>query len=69
MARACHLAREAADILASASGGSSVYSNVPIQRIARDLQTINLHALMNPTTNYELYGRVLCDQPPNTLYI
>ncbi|HET8643732.1 MAG TPA: acyl-CoA dehydrogenase family protein [Pseudonocardiaceae bacterium] len=69
MARACHLGREAADMLASASGGSSVYSNVPIQRIARDLQTINLHALMNPTTNYELYGRVLCDQPPNTLYI
>ncbi|MEV0569064.1 acyl-CoA dehydrogenase family protein [Dactylosporangium sp. NPDC050588] len=69
MGTAVRLAKEAVDILASASGGSSVYQDVPIQRIAHDLHTINLHALMNPNTNAELYGRVLCGLEPNTLYI
>jgi len=65
----CRLAKEAVDILSSASGGSSIYTNMPMQRIARDLQAVNLHALMNPNTNAELYGRVLCGQEPNSLYI
>jgi alkylation response protein AidB-like acyl-CoA dehydrogenase len=65
----CRLAKEAVDIFASASGGSSIYTDVPIQRIARDVQAVNLHALMNPNTNTELYGRVLCGLEPNTLYI
>jgi hypothetical protein len=56
-------------ILSLASGGSSVYSDVPIQRIARDLHAINLHALMHPATNTELHGRILCGMEPNTLYI
>ncbi|OLF12958.1 acyl-CoA dehydrogenase [Actinophytocola xinjiangensis] len=63
------LGKEAIDILAGASGGSSIYLGVPIQRFARDIQAINLHALMNPNTNAELYGRVLCGLEPNTLYI
>jgi alkylation response protein AidB-like acyl-CoA dehydrogenase len=63
------LAKEAVDILATASGGSSIYLDLPIQRIARDVQAINLHALMHPNTNAELYGRVLCGLEPNTLYI
>jgi alkylation response protein AidB-like acyl-CoA dehydrogenase len=63
------LAKESIDILALASGGSSIYRDVPIQRIARDIQAVNLHALMNPNTNAELYGRVLCGLEPNTLYI
>jgi len=62
-------AKEAVDILNTASGGSSVYSSVPIQRIERDIQTINLHAIMHPNTNLELYGRVLCGLEPNTVYI
>jgi alkylation response protein AidB-like acyl-CoA dehydrogenase len=65
----CLLAKESVEILANASGGSSVYNDVPIQRFARDVQAINLHALMHPSTNFELYGRVLCDLEPNTLYI
>lgn len=69
MGAACRLAREAVDILAAASGGTSLYQDVPIQRIARDVQAVNLHALMNPTTNYELYGRVLCGLEPNSQYI
>ena len=63
------LAKESVDIFATASGGSSIYSGIPIQRINRDVQAVNLHALMHPNTNLELYGRVLCGLEPNTLYI
>jgi alkylation response protein AidB-like acyl-CoA dehydrogenase len=63
------LAKESIDILATASGGSSIYSGIPIQRINRDIQAVNQHALMHPNTNMELYGRVLCGLEPNTLYI
>ncbi|GAA2409595.1 acyl-CoA dehydrogenase family protein [Streptomyces glaucosporus] len=69
MGAVCRLAKEAVEVLASASGGSSIYSGVAIQRIARDVQAVNLHALMHPNTNAELYGRVLCGLPPNTLYV
>ena len=63
------LAKEAVDILAEASGGSSVYRDVPIGRIARDVHAITMHALVHPNTNAELYGRVLCGLEPDTLYI
>lgn len=66
---ACRSAREAVDLLASSSGGSSVYSTAPIQRFRRDLHAVNLHALMNPDTNHELYGRVLCGLEPDTPYV
>ncbi|WP_405146095.1 acyl-CoA dehydrogenase family protein [Sphaerisporangium sp. NBC_01403] len=69
MGAVCRLAKEAVDIFNTASGGSSIYSHVPIQRIARDIQAVNLHALMHPDTNAELYGRILCGLEPNTLYI
>ncbi|MFJ2015429.1 acyl-CoA dehydrogenase family protein [Streptomyces globisporus] len=69
LGRACRLGKESVDILAQASGGSSIYNDVPIQRVQRDAQSITLHALMNPSTNLELYGRVLCGQGPNTLYV
>lgn len=63
------LTKEAVDVLAEASGGSSIYRDVPIQRIARDVHAVSLHALMHPNTNAELYGRVLCGLEANTLYI
>ncbi|MGH3741680.1 MAG: acyl-CoA dehydrogenase, partial [Micromonosporaceae bacterium] len=69
LGRVCQLGRAAVDILASASGGSSIYSTAPIQRVQRDVQAITLHALMHPNTNLELYGRALCGLEPNTLYI
>jgi alkylation response protein AidB-like acyl-CoA dehydrogenase len=69
MGRACQLAQSAVEVLAKASGGSAVYSDVAIQRIVRDMNAINLHALMHPDTNAELYGRILCGLGPNTLYI
>jgi alkylation response protein AidB-like acyl-CoA dehydrogenase len=65
----CQLAKDAVDIFNTASGGSSIFVDVPIQRIERDVQALNLHALMHPNTNAELYGRVLCGLEPNTLYI
>ena len=41
----------------------------PIQRIVRDLHALSMHALMHSSTNAELYGRVLCGLPPNTMYL
>lgn len=69
MGAACRLAEEAVDILATASGGSSIYRTVPIQRIRRDMHAMTLHALMHPDTNAELYGRILCGLEPNTHYL
>ncbi|MDP9870301.1 alkylation response protein AidB-like acyl-CoA dehydrogenase [Streptosporangium brasiliense] len=69
MGMVCKLAKEAVDIFSTASGGSSIYSDQPIQRISRDVQAVNLHALMHPNTNAELYGRILCGQEPNTFYL
>ncbi|KDN82377.1 acyl-CoA dehydrogenase family protein [Kitasatospora cheerisanensis] len=66
---ATRLAKHAVDTLVSISGGSSIYLDVPLQKIARDIQAVALHALINPDTNAELYGRVLCGLEPNTLYI
>lgn len=62
-------AKEAVDVLAAASGGSSLHLDVPIQRIERDIRALNLHALMHPDTNLELLGRVRCGLEPNTMYI
>ncbi|HET6708688.1 acyl-CoA dehydrogenase family protein [Amycolatopsis sp.] len=69
MGAVCQRAKEAVDILNTASGGSSVHTDVPIQRIERDVQTVNLHAIMHPNTNLELYGRIACGLEPNTNYI
>ena len=66
---AARLAREVVDIFQMSSGGTSIYSDVPIQRIARDLTSAALHGLIVPDVNTELYGRVLCGLEPNTLYM
>ncbi|MET7424610.1 acyl-CoA dehydrogenase family protein [Dactylosporangium sp. NPDC005555] len=66
---ACQRAEEAVDVLAGASGGSSIYRDVAIQRIRRDVQVLNLHAILHPNTNLELYGRIVCGLDSNTLYI
>jgi alkylation response protein AidB-like acyl-CoA dehydrogenase len=63
------LAKEAIDILNTASGGSSIYSSVPIQRIARDIQAANMQGMIHPNTNLELYGRIRCGLEPNTVNI
>ncbi|MFL6111499.1 MAG: acyl-CoA dehydrogenase family protein [Catenulispora sp.] len=63
---ACVRAKEAVDILNNASGGSSVYTDQPMQRIWRDIQALNLNGPLTPSTNMEAYGRVLCGLEPNT---
>ncbi|MBB5868398.1 alkylation response protein AidB-like acyl-CoA dehydrogenase [Allocatelliglobosispora scoriae] len=65
----CELTQSAVDLLSMASGGSSIYRSHPIQRIARDVRAVNLHALNAPETNFELYGRILCGLEPNSLYV
>jgi alkylation response protein AidB-like acyl-CoA dehydrogenase len=67
--RVCQLANESVNIFNLASGASSIYNTQPIQRIQRDVQTINLHALNLPSTNLELYGRILCGLEPNTFFV
>ncbi|WP_433386164.1 acyl-CoA dehydrogenase family protein [Micromonospora sp. KLBMP9576] len=69
MGAAVERAKEAVDILANASGGSSIYLDRPVQRIQRDIQALSLHALMHPDTNRELHGRLLSGLGPNTLYV
>jgi alkylation response protein AidB-like acyl-CoA dehydrogenase len=63
---ACVRAKEAVDILAAASGGSSIFSDHPMQRIWRDIQALNLNGPLTPSSNLETYGRVLCGLEPNT---
>ncbi|OLF05991.1 acyl-CoA dehydrogenase [Actinophytocola xinjiangensis] len=65
----CKLTKSAVETLAMSSGGSSLYDTSPMQRILRDIQAINLHALMAPDANHELYGRMICGLEPNTTYV
>jgi len=68
-AAVCLRAKEAVDILNTASGGSSIYSDVPIQRVERDVRAINLNGVLHPNTAAETYGRVLCGMEPNTILL
>src|SRR6266571_3492705 len=63
---AARLLYEAADIIIEASGGSFAAAHNPLNHFWRDIRTGSLHAFSNPTTNIELYGRLLCAQPANT---
>jgi alkylation response protein AidB-like acyl-CoA dehydrogenase len=69
LGRVAQLSKNAVDIIGSAGGGSSIYRAVPISRIQRDVHAITIHALTDPTTNLELYGRLLCGLEPNTNYL
>ncbi|SFE67000.1 Acyl-CoA dehydrogenase [Actinacidiphila alni] len=62
-------AKQAVEILAGASGGSSIFRDVPITRIQRDVHATSLHALITPGTNIELYGRSLAGLEPNSVYL
>jgi alkylation response protein AidB-like acyl-CoA dehydrogenase len=63
------LCKEAVDIIASASGASSLHRDVPVQRAVRDLHALSLHSFVNPTTNLELYGRVLSGLDAGTPFL
>lgn len=63
------LCKEAVDLLASASGASSLQRDVPMQRILRDIHALCLHSYVNPATNLEIYGRVLSGVDPGTPFL
>ncbi|MDN3024029.1 acyl-CoA dehydrogenase family protein [Streptomyces sp. S.PB5] len=63
------LCKEAVDLVASASGASSLHREVPVQRALRDVQALNLHSFVNPATNLELYGRVLSGLDAGTPFL
>jgi len=63
---ASRLIWEAVDLLVSAAGASMAVSTDPINRIWRDIRVAGLHAGLTPTTNLELYGRLMCGLEPNT---
>ncbi|MFF4121074.1 acyl-CoA dehydrogenase family protein [Streptomyces sp. NPDC001714] len=66
LARLC---KEAADLIGSASGASSLHREVPVQRIVRDLNALTLHSFVNPAANLELYGRVLSGLDARTPFL
>lgn len=69
LGRVAQLSTQAIEIISWLSGGSSIYLDVPIQRIRRNIHAMTIHALTNPDTNIELYGRQLAGLEPNTPFI
>ena len=67
--RVAQLSLEAVNIFNMASGASAIYNSVPIQRIQRDIQAMNIHAVNLPSKNLELYGRILCGLESNSFFI
>lgn len=57
---------EAVDMITSESGGSLISENNHLSQIVRDARGATNHGVLVPSTNFELYGRILCDQEPNT---
>ncbi|MFE9251058.1 acyl-CoA dehydrogenase family protein [Streptomyces sp. NPDC007088] len=67
--RVCQLTSQAVEVVAGAAGASSLRRDQLVQRVRRDVQAVTLHALNLPSTNLELYGRVLCGLEPNTFFV
>jgi alkylation response protein AidB-like acyl-CoA dehydrogenase len=63
------LSPEAVAILFEASGASAIQEHVPIQRFHRDIDALANHAFMAAPTALELYGRLMCDLEPNTVFV
>lgn len=65
-AYAVRLCMEAVEAIFMACGGSGLAEKHPVQRAWRDLHAINQHALLQLTTNAEIYGRTLLGLDPGT---
>jgi 3-hydroxy-9,10-secoandrosta-1,3,5(10)-triene-9,17-dione monooxygenase len=65
-AYAIQLAKEAVEIFYGASGATVIQRSVPMQRFFRDIQGFTQHALLLPSTNLEVQGRVLLGLDPGT---
>ncbi|NBE49927.1 acyl-CoA dehydrogenase family protein [Streptomyces boluensis] len=68
-AYAVQLAKEAVEILYTASGATAIQRSVPIQRFFRDAEGFALHAILLPSTNLEVQGRVLLGLDPDTPFL
>lgn len=60
---------QAVDMLASASGGSLASANNPMTKIWQDARVASLHGIVNPSLNFETYGRLLCGNTAGTPFI
>jgi len=68
---ATHAARTAADVvraLYDLAGGSAIYDGTPMQRRFRDAFTATAHFQVN-AASFELAGRMLLDQPTDTVML
>ncbi|MEU1282364.1 acyl-CoA dehydrogenase family protein [Streptomyces sp. NPDC005805] len=68
-AYAVQLAKEAVEVLYTASGASVIALSAPLQRLHRDIQALSQHGLMQITTNLEVHGRVLLGLDPDTPFL
>ncbi|GCE42961.1 Oxidoreductase [Rhodococcus wratislaviensis] len=62
-------ARACVNQLFEASGASQIQHPAHIQRYFRDVNSLNLHAFIQPTSSDELYGRALAGLEPNTTLV
>lgn len=65
-AYAVRLCMEAVESIFLACGGSGLAEKHPVQRAWRDLHAITQHALLQLSTNAEIYGRTLLGLDPGT---
>ncbi len=65
-ARSVNLALQAIETLFLASGGSVIRDGGFIQRAIRDVSAMSVHATLSADNVYELYGRVLTGNDPQT---
>ncbi len=56
---------EAVDLLASAGGGSLARRGNVLNQIWQDVRIASMHGIASPSTNIELYGRLLCGLDSN----
>jgi alkylation response protein AidB-like acyl-CoA dehydrogenase len=66
LGRATLHARNCVNTLFLASGASHIQHSADIQRYFRDVNSLSLHAAIQPTSSDELYGRALVGLDPNT---
>ena len=64
--RGLDLCRSAANLLFAIAGSGAIARSNPMQRYFRDIHGAASHALQMPIVQYEVYGKMLLDQPQIT---
>lgn len=65
---AVELSKQAIHIVRSAAGASSITVADPLSTIVNDIDALSMHSFILFSSNKELYGQVLCGNPPPTPY-